>query len=310
MNHPTPRTPIVSRDVPLESGFRCPGDELQLHTSARKILQTWTLSWTLQRLRTSLSDTLVLAVGSASPLPAAVIIPGAGLSAALLEPALAEIACTRRVFVVDIPGEPGMSAARRPASADLDHYGRWLDEVTDALGEKSIVLIGHALGGAIVLSSTPHPRVAGTVLVNPERLCRSRWYSWGALRRFLWRRSTDIDAAQHYLEHVTGPQFIPSPELVTWFCNVGANCHPTPSRPLLSKDRFTIWTRHAPMTVAAGADDPVSRRQAVYRAVKDHTASVMLLPKTGHLAPVEDPLCLSQILRKHELPARRSAPGE
>lgn len=61
-----------------------------------------------------------------------------------------------------------MSAARRPQSADLDHYGRWLDEVTDTLGEKSIVLIGHALGGAIVLSSTPHPRVVGTVLINPE----------------------------------------------------------------------------------------------------------------------------------------------
>ncbi len=66
-----------------------------------------------------------------------------------------------------------------------------------------------------------------------------------------------------------------------------------------------------PMTVAAGADDPVSRRQAVYHVVKDHTASVILLPKTGHLAPpVEDPLCLSQILRKHELPPAppRSAP--
>ncbi|MDZ7910896.1 MAG: alpha/beta hydrolase [Rhodococcus sp. (in: high G+C Gram-positive bacteria)] len=298
MNHPTPHTPIVSPDVPLESGFRCPGDELQLHTSARKILQTWTLPWTLQRLRTSLSDTLVLAVGSPSPLPAAVIIPGAGLSAALLEPALAEIARTRRVFVVDIPGEPGMSAARRPQPADLDHYGRWLDEVTESLGEKSTVLIGHALGAAIVLSSTPHPRVAGTVLVNPERLSTPRWWSWGALRRFLWRRSTDINAAQHYLEHVTGPQFIPSPKLLSWFCNVGAYCHPTPTRPLLATDRIDIWAQHAPMTVAAGADDPVSPPQSAHRAVKGHTASVTLLPKTGHLAPVEDPHCLAQILQR------------
>lgn len=300
MPHPTSRT--VNRTLPpqLESGFRCPGDERQLHTSARKMLHTWTLPWTLQRLRTSLSDTLVLAAGSASALPAAVIIPGAGLSAALLEPAVAEIARTRRVFVVDVPGEPGMSAARRPASADLDHYGRWLDEVTDALGEKSLVLIGHGLGAAIVLSSTPHPRVAGTVLVNPERLSTPRWWSWGAGRRFLWRRSTDIDAAQHYLEHVTGPRFVPSPALVGWFCNVGAYCHPTPSRPLIDTDRIGLWADHAPMVAAAGADDPLSPTRTAVKTFADHHVTMTELENTGHLTPVEYPIALAQILQRDE----------
>ncbi|MGM5069233.1 alpha/beta fold hydrolase [Rhodococcus qingshengii] len=300
MNHPTPRTHSVSRVVPLESGYRCPGDERQLLTSARTMLTSWSLPWELRRVQTSLGSTLILAAGAATSLPAAVFVPGAGLSAAMIEPAVAAIACTRTVFVVDVPGEPGLSAARRPASADLDHYGRWLDEVTGALGEKSLVLIGHGLGAAIVLSSTPHPRVAGTVLVNPERLGRSRWYSWGALRRFLWRRSTDIDAAQHYLEHVTGPKFVPSPALVGWFCNVGAYCHPTPSLPLLDTDRIGLWADHAPMVAAVGADDPLSPTGTAVKAFADHHVTVTELENTGHLAPVENPIALAQIVQRDE----------
>ncbi|MDZ7910899.1 MAG: alpha/beta hydrolase [Rhodococcus sp. (in: high G+C Gram-positive bacteria)] len=311
MNHLTPQTSSSTPTPPqLESGFRCPGDELQLHTAARKLLLTWSLPWELRRVHTSLGNTVILTTGTASPLPPVVLVPGAGLSAATMEAAVTEIASTRKVFVVDVPGEPGMSAARRPASADLAHYGDWLDEVTDALGERSIVLIGHALGAAIVLSSTPHSRVAGTVLVNPERLSRSGWNAWGAARRFLWRRSTDIDAAQHYLEHITGPHFVPSAALVTWFCNVGAYCHPTPSRPLLGKDRIDIWTRHTPVTAVVGTDDPLAPRRTVNRVFREHPVSMVELSGAGHLAPVEHPSHLAHVLREHELLPRRPAHGQ
>lgn len=56
-----------------------------------------------------------------------------------------------RVYAVDILGEPGKSEENRP---DLKghYYGKWLDEVFDALGIEKPILIGNSLGGWIALN--------------------------------------------------------------------------------------------------------------------------------------------------------------
>lgn len=130
---------------------------------------------------TSFGKTHCLVTGPASA-PPLVVLHGALASSAHVLPELGTLVQTRRVYAVDVLGQSVMSEDKR-LDLDGDDYGRWLGEVTDALGLDSFDLLGVSWGGFVALraASTLPTRVRHLVLMVP-----AGWVAGSAWSGF-WR---------------------------------------------------------------------------------------------------------------------------
>ena len=94
-----------------------------------------------------------------------VLVPGTGFNAAVTLPWLRVLSARWATTVVDLPGQPGLSDARRPRRDGLAWSGRVLDEVLAGLDVEAIVLVGNSLGAAVALAAGS-PRIAARALVS------------------------------------------------------------------------------------------------------------------------------------------------
>jgi pimeloyl-ACP methyl ester carboxylesterase len=80
-----------------------------------------------------------------------------------------------RIYAVDIIGEPGFSAASRPALRS-DAHALWMDDLWMALGLSRASIVGASLGGLLALDyAIRRPaRVQKLVLLAPAGIARVR----------------------------------------------------------------------------------------------------------------------------------------
>ncbi len=100
--------------------------------------------------------------------PLLLMLHGYLASTTVWHPALPLLGRFGRAVALDLPG---FGYSDRPADVayDLPWYADLVPRVLDALGERSAVLVGHSLGGAIALHVARNhaERVDGLVLVSP-----------------------------------------------------------------------------------------------------------------------------------------------
>jgi pimeloyl-ACP methyl ester carboxylesterase len=82
--------------------------------------------------------------------PPVVVLHGAGTNSAIWLGDAPRWARTRRVHLVDLIGEPGLSAPARPP-LDSPAHAAWLDDVLDGLGVDRAAFVGASLGGFLAL---------------------------------------------------------------------------------------------------------------------------------------------------------------
>ncbi|WP_062355414.1 alpha/beta fold hydrolase [Herbidospora yilanensis] len=125
----------------------------------RELLDTWPVEADHLTVPTTLGDTFVLASGPPDA-PPVILVHGAVANSLTWFGDIAAWSKDHRVYAVDIPGEPGLSAPHRPPIGD---YPGWLGEVMTGLGCASASVVGLSLGGWI---ST------GFAVGNPARVER------------------------------------------------------------------------------------------------------------------------------------------
>lgn len=89
------------------------------------------------------------------------------LSRRLWEPLTAELTPSWDTWCPDLPGF-GSRPRPRGLQPSLASYGRWLAEAArEQAGDRRLVLIGHSLGGSLVVHAAPHlgPQLAAVVQV-------------------------------------------------------------------------------------------------------------------------------------------------
>ncbi|MBW5424057.1 alpha/beta fold hydrolase [Streptomyces sp. BG9H] len=138
------------------------------------LLAKWPEGTTTRTVPTPFGDTHVTVHGSdgAGDGVPLVLLPGGGATGVSWFVNAAELSRTRRVFAVDLIGEPGRSGReeRRPIRTVAD-LTAWLDALLDGLGIPAADLAGHSYGAWIALHYALRApgRVRRLVLLDPTQ---------------------------------------------------------------------------------------------------------------------------------------------
>ncbi|MFV2098569.1 alpha/beta fold hydrolase [Micromonospora sp. LOL_014] len=249
-------------------------------------LDRWTVPHQRFSVATSRGDTHVVSAGEGAP--SVVVLPGTNFNAATCLPLTETLAQRWPVWVLDVPGQPGLSAAERPDRGGLAWYGRWLGEFLDRAAIGPVVIVGHSLGGGIALACDS-PRVVGRVLVSPAGVVRLRVTAGVLAATLPWLTQPTSSRSARLLRMMHGPGEHPSPVLTDWMTLVARECRSSLA-PLPLPVATLQRAAGVPMAVATGERDvflPPSRlRRAVSRSLG---VDMEVLPGAGHLVPDEHP---------------------
>jgi pimeloyl-ACP methyl ester carboxylesterase len=149
----------------MNTVYRTPEGKKKIMERYEQILTYWPVPCEMKSIATSFGDTFVIACGAETD-KAVILLHGSAANSAMWMGDVMTLGKTRRVYAVDLIGEPGKSDESRP-SPQGTNYGQWLRQVMDGLGLKKAAVVGNSLGGwmALSLASYAPERVESLVLI-------------------------------------------------------------------------------------------------------------------------------------------------
>ena len=141
----------------------------------REFLDRWPTPNQQMHVTTRFGQTFVICGGTHSSLPPLVLLHGSGSNSAMWIGDAAVWARDRKIYAIDMIGQPGLSEATRPL-LNSDGNANWLDDVLAALHIDRFAAIGVSLGGWLILDyATRTPaRIDRLCLLAPGGIGRQR----------------------------------------------------------------------------------------------------------------------------------------
>lgn len=164
----------------LDQIYHSPAGAAAIAAVYERLLQRWPSGFRPVRLHTSLGEAFAMR-GGVEEGPAVLMLHGSGSNGAVWMGAGAELGRIARTYALDLPGEPGNSAARRCSWEELV---AWLGEVRGQIPERPLVLLGNSLGGWLAMASAiaDPADIAAVMTICPAGICpRRNSYKWYAL---------------------------------------------------------------------------------------------------------------------------------
>lgn len=227
--------------------------------------------------------------------PAVVLLPGTNFNAATSLLLAAELAQHWTTYLLDVPGQPGLSGPDRPSRHRLAFYGQWLGEVLAHAVGRPAVVVGHSLGGGIALACDS-PLITGRVLISPAGLARLSVGRSVLSATVPWLLRPTDTRSRRLLGLMTGPHGTVGGELAAWMTLVATSCRSSLAPAPLPPSAF-VQAKNAVNLVATGEHDiflPPARLRTP--TTRDLHTRVHVLPGTGHLATEEAPQSISTLV--------------
>lgn len=261
----------------MSSLYKSPGDEARVRQWCANALAQAGFPLTRSVVATGAGPVSLVSAGSG---PARVVlVPGTGFNAAVCLSWLRALSARWPTAVVDLPGQPGLSAPNRPGRAG---YGPVLDEVLTAAGLDQVVVVGNSLGAAVALAAES-PRIAARALISPAGIMRLSVDPSLALASTLWLMRPTTASTRRMLRLFVAPGEQPPQTDVAWMTLMAASCRTTLAPPPLPA---AVLARRAekPCVVAVGAHDrflpPRRLGPALHRTMD---LGLRVFPGMGHL---------------------------
>lgn len=251
----------------------------------RAFLGHWPVPSEQLRIPTREGETFVITCGPPTA-PPAVLLHGAGSNTVMWMADAAAWSSTRRVYAVDVIGEPGLSAPSRPPLAS-DAYARWLDDVLDYLGVGRTALVGVSLGGWLALDYAIRrsARVERLAVLAPGGVGRQKY---GAVAASLVLMPLSDRGRRLALRLALGPVPAPTTPEARAFAEYALliQRHYRPRRdrlPVFTDEQLRALTM--PVLSITGARDGLLDSGQTSRRLGRllPQATVTLLPDSGHL---------------------------
>lgn len=267
-------------------------------------LDQWSLLHRRNVVSTCAGATHVVTAGSGSP--TVVLVPGTNANAATNEAFAAALASKWSTLILDLPGQPGLSAAHRPRRDRSAWYGRWLHDVLTQTSTDQAIVVGHSLGGAIALACDS-PHIAGRVLISPAGLARVQVTSPTLVASLPWLLRPTPARSTALLRLFLAPGHLPPAHLVEWYTLLAQSCRSTLAPPVLPH-RLLTQRAATPCLVATGHHDvflPPRRLDPPARQLLG--TELRVIPDAGHLVTDEQPEALASLIE--QVPGACSPPA-
>lgn len=229
--------------------------------------------------------------------PALLFVHGWSCDRTYWDAQAARFARRHRVVTVDLAGHGRSGAERREWT--MAAFGEDVAAVADALGLTRVVLIGHSMGGNVILEAARRlpGRVAGLVWVDTYRRLDGDWPAPGAIRdRLAPFREDFVAATQRFarsmfppaaspalVDHVAGDMSSAPPGLA-----VDALEHAWTNGPDAVKTLRELGLPHVAINPGYKPTDAESLRR--------HGVKAVILPGTGHFLMLEAPDAFNGLL--------------
>ncbi|MEU1953421.1 alpha/beta fold hydrolase [Nocardia rhamnosiphila] len=259
--------------------YRSLAGQHAVERSYRQHLRDWLVPLQHRTVATREGETFVLDCGLTEA-PPVVLLHGAGSNSAIWQTDAPRWSQSRRLYMVDIIGEAGLSAPSRPP-LNSDAYALWLDDVLDELGIDSAAFVGVSLGGWLATDyAIRRPgRVERLALRAPGGIGRQRY---GAVLAALALMPFGDRGARQALRFALGPGSTPDP-VIDYMQLLQRNYRPRrDTLPVFSDEDLKAIT--APLFVALGARDRMLDSQDTTARLTrlQPAASIHLLASAGH----------------------------
>lgn len=223
-----------------------------------------------------------------TPAPTLVLLPGTNMNAGTTLAFAGRLAEERRVVVLDLPGQPGLSGTHRPARTRTRWYGRWLDEVLAKSVPGPVIVVGHSLGGAVALAAGS-PQIVGRVLISPAGLSRLRIHPNLLAATLPWLARPSMRHSAGLLRQMSAPSSQPDNALVEWMTLVAHNCRttlaPGPLPQAVLEQRGQL-----PCLVVTGRHDVFLPPRVLEPVARRHMkGNLQVIENAGHLLTHERP---------------------
>ena len=276
--------------------YRTPSGADKIRTWCEERLATWPGLERLPVVDTALGTTRAFLAPGGERTPV-VMLPGTNFNTATNVDILRVLAADRPVISVDPPGQPGLSGPMRPRGDRTAAYGAWFGELLPQLVDGPVIVLGHALGAAMALDSTPSPGLGADAGRPGRALGRRRR---GDLMRVTlpWMIGPRDSKSARVLNMLHGEnyQVDASDPMARWWTLVGTHCRYVLSPPPLEMESLRPW-HDTPTVLATGSEDVLYSPSRLYGpALRLLNAEVVELEGAGHLAPYEQPERIAELL--------------
>lgn len=273
----------------------------------RDTLGRWPVSNRQLAVPTRHGDTFVVVSGEGNATPV-VLFHGSGTNSSMWMHDVAEWAGEFRVYAVDMIGEPGLSAASRPALRS-DAYVEWLDDVWNGLGLTTAPIVGVSLGGWLALEyAVKRPqRVAALSLLSPSGVGSQN-------RTFLLIAAVLLPfgdwGRRRLLRRVTGRKALPSElteSLLLRFRHFRPRMEPVPIRTDAELAGLAM-----PVQLIVGGRDVLLRSTETRDRIARHVphAHVAFLENEGHIVGTQTHAIAAFLRRTVAAPAKGLGAGD
>ena len=267
--------------------YRTDDGEREVRERYLAFLKHWPGEHQQIRIPTSQGETFVVASGPPDG-PAVLLLHGSAANSAMWMADAPVFARAFRVYVVDVIGEPGLSAPARPPLAS-DAYASWIDDVLDGLSIDRTSIVGVSLGGWLALDyATRRPeRVEQVAVLSPAGVGRQKL---GIVFRSMLLRLCGPWGKRKLAEHILGrsPAALPGPAkaFVEFVRLIHRHFRPRMVRLPIFPDE-ALRRLHMPLLAIVGGRDVLLDSAGTKRRLEELVpcAEVTYLDGAGHFIP-------------------------
>ncbi|MEU0159246.1 alpha/beta hydrolase [Streptomyces sp. NPDC006261] len=230
--------------------------------------------------------------------PSVVLLPGTNMNAALCLPLVGALARGRRVTVLDLPGQPGLSAGGRPRVRRTAWYGQWLSEAIERAAPGPVVAVGHSLGGAVALACGS-PQIVGRVLLSSAGITRLRVPVPLLAATVPWLLRPSVARSTALLRQMAAPGAEAPPDHLSTWMDLVARCCRTSLAPPPLPSGLLEQRRPMPTLAVSGRFDPFLPPRVLGPSARRRLgAEFRVMEGAGHLLLDEAPVAVLALVEE------------
>jgi pimeloyl-ACP methyl ester carboxylesterase len=285
----------------MNTFFSSPKAKKEIEKLYLQKLDELSIRYEFMNVETTYGDTNIVITGQKEKHPLVLLHGSNGCAPVALE-AMIDLIEDFRIYAIDIPGQPNLSAEFRPSMKDAA-YGKWMYEILSRLGVRNAFLVGISFGGFVAWKTLvfDEKRISKAFLITPAGIVNGNPMK-SILKVFLPMKRYKRQKEMKYVQQFLGELFSEKDEfaevfLSKVFLHFKMDFSPIPL--ITKKEAQLIKT---PVHIFAADNDLLFPGRKMLKRAKNIFPSLkktILLEGSKHVPSKQNNSSISEFIHKH-----------